>query len=807
MLVAKAHAQSGRTIVVLVLAWIAAAFAAVTSIASYLTPGELILLDLDRGGVSLFLGSAMLFAALAVFTIDSLLPRASLSGTFLKRLASPRLLAALMEGLGVVELTLVSRDGMSSPVLDLAVIGLVAVTGVWFFCRRDNVPHKLLAVSITWGFAVILVRQILVLLRGNVDLAEASWWMRVYTVVHMAVFLVLLLAPLLALEPRIRSAFLKLLSAYHRVPFWLWSSGLPILAGLALLPVVFPGVGIRATLVAKTSALATLAAIPLFLGRRKPASPSLKRIGPSFSNGAYRWSLLLILALYGLASIRIHTRALENVNPDALGYMTISREYAEGMFPIRGYWAPLISWLMAPVIALGVDPRVAFRAVLGVTGAGLIIVTQLLGSRAGLARPSRTALALATAFLLLQTETGPLTPDLLGAVVVAMYLYFVSSPSIVTRPIVTGAIAGLLAALAYYAKHYNILFCGGHLFITGIFLAMGGARRRDVIRSIGVGLLTLAATTLPWILALSNRYSEFTLTTSAGITRSVVGPGSNGYACWASQLCPEPSDVLLPVEDPDPQYYTAYNWSPFSSLGNLWHQILLTRDNVWRLPPILSSSLGPLPLAAGVAAGIASLIHWQRRRLRLRCGWVFATLSLFPLGYLLSYSSEFRHYLPLAPVFLVATFRVIQIGAARLRMLHSSAHPATVRAITLTLVALPILGVIRPRDLSAAWTASPNPCMRIGAAAIAPYLEAPIAGVDAQVQYISYYARVRTFGVLPPEITPEDADLELRQLGVRTLLVPVYTEMARRLGADYGYEVVARQSVCDTLFAVLRVPG
>jgi hypothetical protein len=52
-----------------------------------------------------------------------------------------------------------------------------------------------------------------------------------------------------------------------------------------------------------------------------------------------------------------------------------------------------------------------------------------------------------------------------------------------------------------------------------------------------------------------------------------------------------------------------------------------------------------------------------------------------------------------------------------------------------------------------------------------------------------------------------EADAELQRLGFRTLLTPVYSDLATDLERDYGYQTVGREWVCQTFFAVRRVPG
>ena len=57
------------------------------------------------------------------------------------------------------------------------------------------------------------------------------------------------------------------------------------------------------------------------------------------------------------------------LNTDGVAYLRIASYYAHGQthLMISGYWGPLISWLMAPLVALGVPPLATGRVVMGLS--------------------------------------------------------------------------------------------------------------------------------------------------------------------------------------------------------------------------------------------------------------------------------------------------------------------------------------------------------------------------------------------------------------------------------------------------------
>jgi hypothetical protein len=63
------------------------------------------------------------------------------------------------------------------------------------------------------------------------------------------------------------------------------------------------------------------------------------------------------------------------LNADGTSYISIAEKYARGDFrnAINGYWGPLLSWLMAPLIAFGVGPFAAARIVILAAGQPLLL--------------------------------------------------------------------------------------------------------------------------------------------------------------------------------------------------------------------------------------------------------------------------------------------------------------------------------------------------------------------------------------------------------------------------------------------------
>ncbi|MCI0556816.1 MAG: hypothetical protein L0287_38240, partial [Anaerolineae bacterium] len=58
----------------------------------------------------------------------------------------------------------------------------------------------------------------------------------------------------------------------------------------------------------------------------------------------------------------------DQMNPDLVSYLLMAQHYLQGSFhlAVNGYWGPLFSWLIVPVLALLQDPVLAARIVNGI---------------------------------------------------------------------------------------------------------------------------------------------------------------------------------------------------------------------------------------------------------------------------------------------------------------------------------------------------------------------------------------------------------------------------------------------------------
>jgi hypothetical protein len=213
------------------------------------------------------------------------------------------------------------------------------------------------------------------------------------------------------------------------------------------------------------------------------------------------------------------------LNTDAIAYLRIASYYATGQsqLMVSGYWGPLLSWIMAPLLALDISPLIAARIVMGFSA-----VVFWFGCLAVFIRfrlpPIGTLLGawiVAASSVFWSVEF--ISPDLLVAGLVNLAISTMVSEDWVTnrfRPILAGA----LWALAYFAKAVAApLTFLVSLGMATVWLITGTAPARSIARSLAISLGVFILLISPWIIVLYARSaSESNTRTFAQFGFSVV---------------------------------------------------------------------------------------------------------------------------------------------------------------------------------------------------------------------------------------------------------------------------------------------
>ena len=405
-----------------------------------------------------------------------------------------------------------------------------------------------------------------------------------------------------------------------------------------------------------------------------------------------RWVFAVQAVLLGVAA----WRNLHQLNPDAIAYLRIAGYYASGQteLALSGYWGPLLSWLMVPLLKLGAAPLVAARLVMA--GSGVVFLAGALAVFRTFRLP-RVALVsgmwLAAGWSVFWSVRN-ITPDLLMAGLVALAVSATLRLSLScksrgevaaglwlegreanraerVRLLTSPATAGAWWGLAYLAKAVALPL---GLVVSAALAVVAMRGRRELWAGLAVRLglvwLGLAVVAGPWIGALSVHYGEFTFSTTGAIAHALAGPGAGAgsHPAMSTLYQPEPGRMTQ-WEEPSRMAYE--RWAPLASEENFRHQLAVMWTNAgvcwnWLSPwrPWLAGAdlptwrrwLGGFDLLgfgglAVLGAGVCAVRN--RNRLR-RVRWCWAALPVVVLGglYLPFFvmAEDNRYFYPVLPL-------------------------------------------------------------------------------------------------------------------------------------------------------------
>lgn len=368
---------------------------------------------------------------------------------------------------------------------------------------------------------------------------------------------------------------------------------------------------------------------PAALGRRARCS----------GDGLFVLAVLVFVTL-GLV---FRTAYACRINTDATAYVSIARQCLAGDFAqaINGYWGPLLSWLMVPVLALGAEPLWAARLVELVAGLATLFSVRWLARQLGASRWSAGVLALCLAVPLANYSMILVTPDVLLLFLLTMYCGFVL-PEGYRDHWLRGVGAGLFGGLAYLAKSYALPFFLVHFVLINLMhlhRASSGARlrslredrpegrpapsgqagegRRRVLRNFALGMLVFIAVIGLWVGLLTQKYGTFTFGTAGKRAFAMVGPEYFGEDPVFETLLSPPSPGAMSYWD-DPTVVRLNTWGPWQSKALFQHQLRLVGGNLWemsrQITVLFPFAVGTLLLFCGtVLAGLS-----RRRGLAIR---------------------------------------------------------------------------------------------------------------------------------------------------------------------------------------------
>ncbi len=523
-----------------------------------------------------------------------------------------------------------------------------------------------------------------------------------------------------------------------------------------------------------------------------------------------RW-LLALVALYLAVGIVVAWRCVHQINPDAVSYLRLAQYYAEGdlQHALSSYWYPLLPWLLAPLLRAGLAPLVAARSLLLLAGLGLTLASWLLLGRLGVSGSYRRAGTICMAVVSLSYSVYLITPDLLVAGLLVLYLWLSLDPAILRKPAVAFQ-CGLLGGLACLAKTYALPFFAVHFL--GMVIAHArqqpGAASGRALRSFGLALAGAGIVALPWATALSVKVGHPTLGTAGVLNHALFGPALDRQDPHLRGLAWPKDGRLNEWEDPFDSSRVYPPWSPFADWASFTHQLRIIGSTPRHLVGgrFLLYNLGAL-------SSVLFCVILSRRRAAVRKSsaiwWVVWTVGLYGAGYSVMCGSQARFYWPLAPVLVGLSFLLLQTLG------HGSQQPGG-RKSTWPAIVLAVILCSSPFVTMARYCIAPR---GVAYSDIAQQLSSlsvrsPLAASEwTQGLYVSYYLDMTYLG-RPAGDSPQEVAAELAAAGAGTFLVSDDPALAGELKAQPSLRRVATIRLLPqfgpdevAVFAVAEVSG
>ncbi len=392
-----------------------------------------------------------------------------------------------------------------------------------------------------------------------------------------------------------------------------------------------------------------------------------------------RLGLLLALAVYAWGAVVMLPTYRWQINPDGVGYLSVAHEVLRGQFfdSINGYWSPLVSWLTVPLMAMGIEPVLAFKIMSLILGAiGLITAWRLMGNLK-VANGARTIAALAMVPMLIWFALQVITSDLAVAVALLMYLTHLTHPRTATS-MRRSAISGAWMGLAYLAKAYALWFVAVHYVITSAIAwrrQRDPAGRRDVARAAGVGLVVFLTISTAWALVLTAKFGRFTYGSTGQFNWAYNGPDFKS-PMHSRGLLPPPNPAAVSVWD-DATYLPVESWNPFTPQRN-WDHFKKNLDRNYQVLLKLLDSYSALVYFVLIGALlVAGSIREPKET--FSNGILAIALLLYPCGYLVLHMEP--RFFWILPMLLVVFGATIPAALARGRRVRGQ-----INALLLTIV-------------------------------------------------------------------------------------------------------------------------
>lgn len=340
----------------------------------------------------------------------------------------------------------------------------------------------------------------------------------------------------------------------------------------------------------------------------------------------HRYHLLFASAFYLILFFVLLPLHQYIFDVDGTGYSTVAKHLATGNFEraVNGFWSPLHSWLVAPLVNTGINIQLLFFYSNAVISLIIIFLMSRLCIVFSIADEWITAILFILVILLLQFSFHELAADILVLPFILGWLLLVLRKDFYTNEKIH-IWCGVLVGFGFFAKTYVLPFLG---FIHLILLVQHFYfKKQSTLKLFLFFLIPLLVICVPWIATISNKYGYFTIGNSSRLNLSWFLRGMTNENAFFH--APEYADSYSWWEDPS--YYKGEVVNLFTSSNYFLKQIKVFLHNCIVFVKLLFNISFFAPF---IIAGIFGIAIKEKDTIYRKLS-IF--LIIFPAGYLLTF--------------------------------------------------------------------------------------------------------------------------------------------------------------------------
>jgi hypothetical protein len=492
------------------------------------------------------------------------------------------------------------------------------------------------------------------------------------------------------------------------------------------------------------------------------------------------------------------------INPDGISILRLSGYIVEGNFEqsVSSVWSPLIIWFIAPILSLGFDGLTSARIAIALCGAGMVLISWCLALRFDLSQDIRFITALISALLSSFWTIQFITADVLFAFLILWYLYYVTDEDILRKKKIS-LFCGIAGGFSFLAHQYALPFFIFH-FPSLLFLRAYIDRSKErfslkkVLIAWGIGITGFSIIASIWILTLSLKYEQFSITSKGPAAHASVGRNYKGHPFFKGGLY-KPRDAYAIHVFEDPSDVKFKTWSPLESKEYFLYQLELIKNNFIfilnhfvNMSPFFTYAFIIVTLALIPIAYLLSPLNNKKKFLYI---WVVTTFSIFCSGFLMiTARSPRRFYAPMI-IFLLLSFHFLNELLNALKNILPDKRKRSLTAYLLVIfisafALKPGMDILRSIN-NIISIDQVNPYQEIADQINSVQFPSPYAIIRSSQKphtdiYIAYYLKKQFLG-RPLSGDIEGITEELKTAQAKSLLVFDSPEIAKKLGSDKRY--------------------